>query len=351
MLRTRRLTVLTVGILAALPAAASAAVTCPVQPAPLAAWAGSPKALTLALPCTSTTGTVVYTHVTAPQYGTVTVPTAAGAFTFTGTFNPNGSDPTGPDSVTFSATDSDPTPANVIVPISIGPAPVVSTIFKAADLQPDQPLQDGRPTFDVFYKVPVTATSTLVDPAPEPDAPLAGFKIRFHSGLGALVQTPTNAAGKAVTNFTPLVSDEYSFNVPALPGTFFEGYVLWVAPDWKIASRFPVKNKKFVIAGRLLAKKSARTKGSYVRFQRRKGSKWVTVVSKVPVSSAMTFSVKVSRAAYLNKKVRFLYVSKNVDYIGSNYSFTIRAAKPKSHHARSTGMAAGPSAATRSMHR
>ena len=89
-----------------------------------------------------------------------------------------------------------------------------------------------------------------------------------------------------------------------------------------------------MISGRLLAKKSARTKGSFVRFQRKKGTKWITVVSKVPVTASMTFSVKVSRASYAGKRVRFLYVSKTDDYIGSSYAFTIKAAKPKARRIR-----------------
>ncbi len=328
MIRTRRLTTLTVGILVALPAAASATVNCPSQPT-LNAWAGSQKVLTMA-PCTSSIGApVVYSITSAPAKGSAALPGADGTFTFTATRDPGGNDPIGPDSVTFRAVDSDPTPALAVVPISIGPAPVVNTTFKAKDLAPDTALDDGRPTFDVFYRTPVTATSTLTDPTP--GTPLAAFDVRFRSGLGVARQAPTNAAGRVTTKFTPLVSDEYAFDAPALRGSLVEGYVLWVAPDWKLASTFPVQHRKFVISGRLLAKKSARTKGSYVRFQRKRGSKWVTVVSKVPVSASMTFTVKVSRAGYAGKRVRFRYVSKNVDYIGSSFAFTITAAKRRAH--------------------
>jgi hypothetical protein len=332
MTRLRRIAALAVIALAGLPAAAGAAVTCPAQP-PLNAWAGSPKTLTI-VPCTSSVALpVTYTAaLPAPALGTATVPGADNTFIFTGTFNPNGSDPIGADTVNFTADDdgagANP-PVTFAVPISVNAAPVVSTTFTGKDLEPDMALEDGRPTFDVFYKTLVTATSTLTDPTPV--APLAAFTVRFRSGVGAVKTAPTNAAGKAVFTFTPLVSDEYDFGVPALPGTYRDGFVLWVAPDWKIARTFPVKNKKLVISGRLLAGKSVRSKGSYVRFQRRKGTKWVTVISRVPVTSALTFSVKVKRSAYLGKRVRFVYVSKNVDYIGSIYSFTIRAKKPQAH--------------------
>ena len=104
MIRTRRLTALTVGILAALPAAASAAVTCPATQPTLDAWAGSPKTLTM-VPCTSDVAApVTYTVLTAPINGTATPPAADGKFVFTGKFVATG-DPTGPDSVTFSASD------------------------------------------------------------------------------------------------------------------------------------------------------------------------------------------------------------------------------------------------------
>ncbi len=185
----------------------------------------------------------------------------------------------------------------------------------------------------------MTATSTLTDPTP--GTPLAAFNVRFRSGLGVAKQAPTNAAGRVATKFKPLVSDEYAFDVPTIKGSFVDGYVFWVAPDWKLASTFPVKNRKFVISGRLLAKKSARTRGSYVRFQRKKGSKWVTVVSKVPVSSAMTFTVKVSRANYAGKRVRFRYVSKNLDYIGSSFAFTVKAATPKARVSSRAGTGYG----------
>lgn len=85
-----------------------------------------------------------------------------------------------------------------------------------------------------------------------------------------------------------------------------------------------------------------------MRFQRRQGSKWVTVVSKLPVSTSMTFTVKVSRARYAGQRVRFRYVSKNIDYIGSSFTFTIKAAKPKARLAgRSSFSAVGVRRATR----
>jgi hypothetical protein len=332
MTRLRRTAALAVIALAGLPAAASAAVNCPAQPpTPLNAWAGSPKTLTIAAPCTTDIpgGAITYAAgpASASPLGTATVPSANGTFVFTGTFNPTGSDPTGNDTVNFTASDGTESRA-VSVPISVNAAPVISTTFTGKDLETDTPLQDGRPTFDVFYKTLVAATSTLTDPTPV--TPLAGFTVRFRSGVGAVkTSNPTNATGKAGFTFTPLVSDEYAFDVPALRGTFHDGFIFWVAPDWKIAKTFPVKNKKFVISGRLLAGKSVR-KGSFVQFQRAKGTKWVTIVSRVPVTAALTFTVKVKRSAYLGKRVRFLYVAnKNIDYIGSSFAFTIRAKKPK----------------------
>ena len=273
---------------------------------------------------------MTYTVLTAPVNGTATTPAADGKFVFTGKFVATG-DPTGPDSVTYSATDG-LTTMPVTVPVVIRDAPIITYDVAARDLQPDITLKDGRKTFDIFYKTPATFTATLTDPTP--GTPLAGFALKWRNGRGApLKQATTNAAGDAVFKFTPLLTDEYAFNAATLPGTFFEGLVLWVAPDWKIASRFPVKNKKYVINGRLLAGKSARAKGAFVRFQRKKGSKWITVVSKIPISKAMTFTAKVSRSANAGKRVRFLYVAaKNVDYIGSSFAFTILSTvKPKAH--------------------
>jgi hypothetical protein len=330
MIRLRRTAALAVVTLAALPVAAHAAVTCPPVQPPLNAWAGSPKTLTFA-PCTSDVGPVTYA-VVAPlaAKGTASTPAVDGTtFLFTGTFNPNGSDPVGADSVTLSASDGSLVTGTATVPVSINAAPVVDTTFTGKDLQADTPLQDGRRTYDAFYKTLVTATSNLSDPTP-PYAPLAAFSLRFRSGLGVTRLANTNGAGNAIFKFAPVVSDEYDVGAPKLPGTFLDGFIFWVAPDWKIAKTFPVKKKKYVISGRLLANKSARTKGSVVRFQRKKGSKWITVISKVPVSTAMTFTVKISRSTYSGKTVRFLYVSKNQDYIGSSFKFTIKSVKAKS---------------------
>jgi hypothetical protein len=338
MTRLRRTAALAVIALAGLPAVASATVTsCPAPHPTLNAWAGSPKTLTIT-PCTSNTPGATFTYAVGPPspspLGTVTVPGADGTFVFTGTYNPDGSDPTGNDTVNFTADDDGAgpnAPFAFAVPISVKAAPVVNTTFTGKDLQPDTALTDGRLTYDVFYKTPVTATATLTDPTPV--APLAAFAVRFRSGLGAVkTSAPTNAAGRAGITFTPLVTDEYAFDVPALPGTYSDGFVFWVAPDWKIAKTFPVKNKKFVISGRLLANKSVRSKSSYVRFQRKQGTKWVTVISRVPISPALTFTVKVKRSGYVGKRVRFVYVSKNADYIGSIYSFTIKV-KPRVHSA------------------
>jgi hypothetical protein len=350
MIRLRRTAAFAVVTLAALPVAAHAAVTCPVTQPGVNAWAGSPKTLTF-VPCTSDVGPVTYA-VVAPlaAKGTASTPAVDGTtFVFTGTFNPNGSDPTGADTVNLSATDGSITPGAVSIPISIGPAPVIDTTFTGKDVFVDAPLQDGRRTYDVFYKTVVTATSNLSDPTP-PYAPLAAFSLRFRSGVGINLPHNTNGAGNAIFTARPLVTDEYDFDVPSLPGTFHDGFVLWIAPDWKIASRFPVKKRKYVISGRLLANKSARTKGSFVSFQRLKGKKWITVIRKVPVSTAMTFSVKVSRSAFVGKTVRFYYTSKNIDYIDSFYRFKIVTKRSAAPAARISASATGTSA-TRGLHR
>ncbi len=347
MRRLRRIAAVAAVTLTALPAAASAAVTCPVQP-PLNAWAGSPKTLTIA-PCTGTNGPVAYTVVSVvPAIGTATAPAASGSFVFTGSFVQAG-DPLGDVTLNLSAVDADAAPLPFSVPISINAAPELSTTFTGKDLQPDTTLAppDNRPTFDVFYKTPVTTTATLTDPTP--GTPLAAFTVRLHSELNTVKTAPTNAAGKAVIKFTPLVTEAYDFGVPALPGTFLNGYVFWVAPDWKVAKTFPVKHKKYVISGRLLASKSARTKGSSIAFQRLKGKKWITVIRKVPISTSLTFTVKVSRSAFSGKTVRFVYTSKTVDYIGSSFRFTI---KPKvKAHVTSRTAAASFTAASRGLHR
>ena len=79
--------------------------------------------------------------------------------------------------------------------------------------------------------------------------------------------------------FTPLLTDEYAFNAATLPGPSSRASCCG-CPGLEDRVEVPVKNKKYVINGRLLAGKSARAKGAFVRFQRKKGSKWITVVSK-----------------------------------------------------------------------
>ena len=96
--------------------------------------------------------------------GTATPPAADGKFVFTGKFVATG-DPTGPDSVTYSATDGFTT-MPVTVPVVIRDAPIITYDVAALDLQPDIMLKDGRKTFDIFYKTPATFTATLTDPTP-----------------------------------------------------------------------------------------------------------------------------------------------------------------------------------------
>jgi hypothetical protein len=70
-----------------------------------------------------------------------------------------------------------------------------------------------------------------------------------------------------------------------------------------------------------VAEKSAR-KGGTVRFQRRKGTKWITVTSRVPLSSALRFTVKLS-TKFSGKRTRLVYRPRTgSEYITSTYTFT-----------------------------
>lgn len=317
MMRMRRIAVLTATISAALPGVAHGAVTCPTQTA-LPAWAGSPKALTLNPGCTSNVGPVTYAITVNPAHGTATVPDAAGKFTFTGAFNNSGPDYVGADQFSVTASDGvDTQPATVL--ITIGAAPILDGSIDAASLTNRKPLTDGTPAFGVLYRDPVTVITRLLDGT----NPLAGFVVRMQGLPGAPVQKTTPANGTVTVVYKPVVSDLFQTDVPSLPGTFAAAAAIFVGPAWRVADTFPIRKGKFVISGRLLAQKSARTTGT-VKFQRRKGKKWVTVVSRVTVSRSMTFTIRVSRKANANKRVRFIYIPKSTsDYITSTDTFTI----------------------------
>ena len=130
----------------------------------------------------------------------------------------------------------------------------------------------------------------------------------------------TNAAGTTKLLFRPIKTDLVFLDVPELPGVFATGAVLFVAPDWSINKRLPIRHKKFVITGRLLAEKFARTRGT-LSFQRRKGTKWVNVTRRVKLSPSLRFTVTLS-TKFSGKRVRLVYTPKTVDYITSTFTFT-----------------------------
>ncbi len=121
----------------------------------------------------------------------------------------------------------------------------------------------------------------------------------------------------------PIVSELLVFDVPSLQGVIPTAAILFVAPDWSVPKRVPIRRGKFVISGRLLAEKSAR-KGGTVRFQRRKGAKWITVTKRVPLTSALRFTVKLS-TRFSGKSTRLVYRPKSgSEYITSDFTFTPR---------------------------
>ncbi len=183
-------------------------------------------------------------------------------------------------------------------------------------------LRDGHRTFDVPFRTPVFATATITDAATA--APLAGVPIRL-SGNGTALQ-PTNAGGTAVLRLTSLETGSYTFDVPSLTGTAAQRVRLRVAPSWKVAPAFPVRRGKLVVSARLLALRSAREDGSYVKLQVRSGRHWVTV-KRLPISRTLLVSARLPRSAYADRRMRFVYVSRT-DYIGSSRVFVARAERP-----------------------
>ena len=219
--------------------------------------------------------------------------------------------------------------------ITIAPAPLLGTIFDAPSLQQDAPLQDGTPTFDVFYRDPTTLTSTLTD---GPVAPLAGFVVRHRGVPAAPKLVRTNAAGTTKLAFRPIKTDLVFLDVPALPGVLATGAVLFVAPDWSLNRRLPIRHKKFVITGRLLAEKFARARGT-LSFQRRQGSRWVNVTRKVKLSASLKFTVTLS-TKYSGKRARLVYTPRTVDYIASTFTFTPKKKKRLAGRVAASGVRA-----------
>jgi len=321
----RRAMPLALTIMALAPTMAHAAVSCGSH-APLTAWAGSSRTLQLA-PNACTTdqpppAKVTYTVLISGAHGTATAPDATGKFTFAADFNPQGADYTGADAVSFTAGDGTLTTGTLTVPITIAPAPLLFTTPDAPSLQEDRPLQDGTPTWDVFYKDPTTLTSSLTD---GPVTPLPGYAIRHRGVPGGPKLVPTNAAGTTTLAFRPLSTQLLFLDVPALPGVLAAGGVLFVAPDWSLARRLPIRHKRFVITGRLVAEKFARSRGT-LSFQRRKGTKWVNVTRKVKLSASLRFTVTLS-TKYSGKKVRLIYTPRTPDYITSTFTFTPKVKK------------------------
>lgn len=328
----RRAMPLALSIAALAPGVAHATVTCNPQQA-VPAWAGSPKTVSLDPGCTTDVvpGHVTYAIATNGTHGTATVPDQTGKFIYTATFNPNGADFVGADVLHMTASDGGPSSTPFDVTISVGDAPLLGGNIDAATLKVDAPFQ-GTPVFEVLYKDPVTLSATLKEAQP-PSTPLGGFAVRFQ-GIPAGPKTLTTNAGGAVgLVFRPLISDFVSLDVPSLPGVFSAPAILLVAPDWSIPSRVPVRHRKFVVAGRLRAEKSARTGGT-LTFQRRKGTKWLTVTRKVKLSASLRFTVKLS-TKYSGVRLRLLYKAKATsDYINSEFRFKLRKKK------RSTGRVA-----------
>ena len=207
------------------------------------------------------------------------------------------------------------------------PAPVLHISFKARGIPAGTPLRDGHRTFDVAYRTLIFATATLTDPATA--APLAGILVRLTPQPTA--QSPeasTNAGGSAVLRLKPLVTGRYVFDVPSVAGTVAQRVTFRVAPDWKVAARFPVRRGKIVVSARLLALGSVRDFGSYVSLQRRIDRRWVTV-KRLAIARSLLVSARLPQS-YEGSKLRFVYVSKTDDYIGSSRAFTARVAKPAS---------------------
>jgi hypothetical protein len=325
-------------IMALAPTMAHAAVTCGPQ-ARLTAWAGSSRGLQLTPDVCHTNlpapAKVTYSVLTSGQFGTATITDPSGKFTFAAQFNPAGADYTGPeDAVSFTASDGTLDTAALNVPITIAPAPLLFTMPDAPSLQEDAPVQ-GTPTWDVFYKDPTTLTSSLTD---GPVTPLPGYGVRHRGVPGGTKLVTTNAAGVTTLAFRPVSTQLLFLDVPALPGVLAAGGVLFVAPDWRLARRLPIRHRRFVITGRLVAERFARSRGT-VSFQRRQGTKWVNVTRKVKLSPSLRFTVTLS-TKFSGTKVRLVYTPRTPDYITSTFTFTPKLKKRLGGRVAAGGMRA-----------
>ncbi len=120
--------------------------------------------------------------------------------------------------------------------------------FKARGIPAGTPLRDGHRTFDVPYRTLIFATATLTDPAT--GAPLAGVPVRVTGDLAVKrPELPTGAGGSALLRLKPRVTTEYTFDVPSSAGTVAQHVTFRVAPDWKVAAKFPVRRGKIVVSG------------------------------------------------------------------------------------------------------
>jgi hypothetical protein len=301
--------------------AAQAAVVCPPQDQ-LLAWAGSARTLTLSPGCTGT-GTVTYAIAVDGGHGKATAPdTLTRKFTFTAGFNPTAPDYVGPDQITLTATDGDGAPGvDFPVAIKIVAAPDLNGVISSPTLMEDTSVT-GATAFDVIYKDRTELTASLSDSQP-PAGPLAGYGVRFAGIPNGPRTVTTNAGGNVRLVVRPIVSELLVFDVPSLQGVIPTAAILFVAPNWSVPKRVPIRHGKFVISGRLLAERSARTGGT-VRFQRRKGAKWITVTKSVRLSSTLRFTVKLS-TRFAGMSARLVYrPKKGSEYISSTYEF-----KPK----------------------
>ena len=213
----------------------------------------------------------------------------------------------------------------VVVPATAAaqPAPLLHVSFKARGIPAGTPLRAGHRTFVVSFRTLVFATATLTDPAT--GAPLAGIPVRLTGQLALSPAAPTNSGGSAILRLKPLVTGEYTFDVPSIAGTVAQHATFRVAPDWKIGRPLPLLRGKLVVSGRLLALRSVREFGSYVSLQRRIHGRWVTV-KRLAISRALLVSARVP-SSFEGSKLRFVYVSKTDDYVGSSRAFTAKVGK------------------------
>ena len=222
---------------------------------------------------------------------------------FTGNFDPTGSIRPVPDPSTFTADDarSRPGPSG---PDEHRPGARSSKPPSGqGPPDPDAPLTDGRPTYDASTRQ-VTATPNLSDPTPrraagglQPPLPHAAAQPPAHNTTAAATPPSSSAARLRRVHLRRPVPARH----------LFDGFVLWVAPDWKIARRSPsrtevrdqrpaARQQVGADEGQLRALPAARR--ARVDHGRLEGARR---------RAAMTFTVKVSRSTYAGKTVRFLY--------------------------------------------